>query len=310
MSESPIYITLVHGTFATRAAWTMPESEFRTNLQKLLREGATFHRFEWSGWPSHIARNHAAKRFREFMSSKLLQYPTAQHFVIAHSHGGNVVLYALRDRSLNDRIKGVITLSTPFLVPRSRDLNSLGIFALDMIGVGSFLLASALIMDRICSLWLNTCADPPDFWERFQYYHSLYTTVFMIAVLIAAGFSAGLFLLFKHATQWFKSTLALPNLSSEQLLIVRGPSDEANALFIAVQLLEIIVSGFWTWADSEIGVSQTISSKSTNVARSGPVRCYSRPLGTYSRELVLGCLCDHYAVWPFALCEPESNGCF
>lgn len=50
------------------------------------------------------------------LTDRVLNYPHARHFIIAHSHGGNIVCYALRDHpELAQNIAGVITLSTPFL---------------------------------------------------------------------------------------------------------------------------------------------------------------------------------------------------
>ena len=47
---------------------------------------------------------------------------SAHHGIVAHSHGGNVALYALRDVALRRKIDGVVTLGTPFIHCRPRPL--------------------------------------------------------------------------------------------------------------------------------------------------------------------------------------------
>ena len=104
MTNPDLHVTLVHGTFGRHAAWTIPNSEFRLNLQNRIEGRVVYHKFEWSGWPSHIARNRAAENLRLFLHEKLAQNPNDRHFVVAHSHGGNIALYAMRDSSLSERI--------------------------------------------------------------------------------------------------------------------------------------------------------------------------------------------------------------
>jgi len=53
---------------------------------------------------------------------RLQKYPGARHFIIAHSHGGNVVLYAVRESPLmRSQLGGLVFLSTPFLHVERRD---------------------------------------------------------------------------------------------------------------------------------------------------------------------------------------------
>jgi hypothetical protein len=86
-----------------------------------------YHRFRWSGWPSHLARDHAACRLRARLLKCVQNNATAHHCVIAHSHGGNIVCYALRDAAeLVEQLDCIITLSTPFLSVRERNLSLFG----------------------------------------------------------------------------------------------------------------------------------------------------------------------------------------
>ncbi len=52
-------------------------------------------------------------------------FPDARHFVIGHSHGGNVILRALDGFSKVGDLEGVVTLATPFIDWEGRDLDRL-----------------------------------------------------------------------------------------------------------------------------------------------------------------------------------------
>lgn len=110
-----------------------------------------FRIFRWSGLPCHIARHLASKRLRDFLGHQIDRPPGGRHYIVAHSHGGNIALYAMRDKELAERIDGIITLSTPFLVPRKRDLSLLGRVSIGrgtfvFFGIPLFLLALALLV--------------------------------------------------------------------------------------------------------------------------------------------------------------------
>jgi len=53
----------------------------------------------------------------------LAQDDNQKQFIIAHSHGGNVAMYALQDPEVRQRVAGLICMATPFLYPRERPLN-------------------------------------------------------------------------------------------------------------------------------------------------------------------------------------------
>jgi hypothetical protein len=107
------HITLVHGTFAPGAAWTKPGSLLRNKITEELGGLVEFHDdFWWCGLPSHVNRHIAGKRLRSYMLDLTARH-SGRHFIIGHSHGGLISLYAVRDHDLAKGIEGIISLSTP-----------------------------------------------------------------------------------------------------------------------------------------------------------------------------------------------------
>jgi hypothetical protein len=115
-------ITLVHGTWAPDATWIQPGSKLRIRLEQHLGQKTVFSPYTWAGSNSYEARLRAGADLRQHLLQLCETHPDAEHYVVAHSHGGNVALYALRDAQLAQRISGVITMCTPFLTTRARKI--------------------------------------------------------------------------------------------------------------------------------------------------------------------------------------------
>jgi len=235
-SEEALHFTLVHGTFAPGAAWTQDGSLLRKALRAGFGDNVHFHdTFRWSGWPSHLARHWAGQKFRDFMVD-ITERHSGRHYIIAHSHGGPVAVYALRDKTLAERIEGVITLSTPYLLGRERELSLLG-------GVAAILgtFAAMWICIKLSQLPLAAYFDSHGPWYIGigAFFLGLALQVAVPVVLV------GIFLGIRRLTRWFLTTLAVPDVHPERLLIVRGPSDEANALITMFHALELLLTAVW-----------------------------------------------------------------
>jgi hypothetical protein len=114
--EEPKYcITLVHGTFAPDAPWTREGSVLRNTLQSSLDGTVLFSAPNWGGANSPGTRRTAAGHLAEHLTSQFTAHPHASHFIIAHSHGGNVALMACCEATSSARLKGLVCLATPFL---------------------------------------------------------------------------------------------------------------------------------------------------------------------------------------------------
>jgi len=121
-------VVLVHGTFAPDADWTDP----RSTLVKAIRaaepaDDTLFVRFSWPGSiggyqnNTNFIRYDAGQKLGKLLWQLRKQHPRAGILVIAHSHGGNVALYAARHAP---HLAGIILMGTPFISVSPRDLTS------------------------------------------------------------------------------------------------------------------------------------------------------------------------------------------
>lgn len=142
--ESPIF--LVHGTWGRgilrldpptdlssgsmggrRLRWFEEGSDFRQRLDEELKKVSLCGpvcAFLWTGANSATARDSAARGLSQELE-KCLSMPDVKPIVIAHSHGGNVVLCALKYLKSGTQRLRFIGLSTPFLQVYLNDLPQL-----------------------------------------------------------------------------------------------------------------------------------------------------------------------------------------
>lgn len=114
--SSPVLVTLVHGTFDRDARWTNANSEICKKLSRSVGERLYLLPFRWSGNNSEKARALAVKQFIDHLATQSSYFPTSPHFLVAHSHGGNIIVQALRECEIPQaRILGIVTISTPFI---------------------------------------------------------------------------------------------------------------------------------------------------------------------------------------------------
>ncbi len=224
MSDSEVrrVVTTVHGTYAKRATWVEPDSKLGQALTQRFGASVAVVPFRWDGRNNPSARAQAKDKLREHLHCMAQKYKLAQHYIIAHSHGGNVAFYALRDKSLRDSIAGVACLATPFLVSRPRELGSKSM-AVHVAGAVGLLL---LVVQFLARWWLSAF-DPV--WLRELISFAL---LFLIMVLVAA--------LMKNWRTFAGSLhkeLQLATLSKERLLIIRAPGDEASAALLFFQFV-------------------------------------------------------------------------
>jgi len=156
-------VITVHGTNDgapgdAGALWWQTGSDFAQKLQALATgEGArlTIRPFHWDGANSDVSRRKAAGKLRLILRAALKRDGVAT--VIGHSHGGNVIAFALEDSALAGahaagRLK-VVSVGTPFLPARRRliaDINSIAVRS--VVALASFIL---LLICAVLEGWLD-----------------------------------------------------------------------------------------------------------------------------------------------------------
>lgn len=117
--------TLVHGTFARGAAWTRNDSALVHMLRHRFGQDISVRSFQWSGHNSHGARLTGGRDLAAFLHAHQADHPQATHFVIAHSHGGNVALYASDLLGTATSLAGIACFATPFIACTPRRISAM-----------------------------------------------------------------------------------------------------------------------------------------------------------------------------------------
>lgn len=141
-----VVITLIHGTWARSAAWTLPSSLLSLALRKRLdSKKVLFFRFGWSGKNSIRSRASAGFVLNQNLKEIFARHPRAKHFLIAHSHGGSVALNCL-DHEIAAAVDGIICLGTPVFVTKPRVYTKMSRFIIRSIPVVIFLWLLGIIL--------------------------------------------------------------------------------------------------------------------------------------------------------------------
>ena len=107
---------------------------------------------------TNAARLAAAEELRLFLVEGQEAFPDSVHCIVAHSHGGNVALYALRTLStINAR---VLTLATPFIHGTPRDVRTHMEILSRSIGVLLFIIF-AMLLFTLAGAALSKELGPP-----------------------------------------------------------------------------------------------------------------------------------------------------
>jgi hypothetical protein len=150
------------------------------------------------------------------LKSNSQPHPNAIHFVIGHSHGGNVALKAVEMGNLSHSVN-VICLSTPFFHVRARFI---GLdHEIEQVGVGA----------------LGIVIGLPYFLQlRFLIRHPY---AYVVVGVLLLGLSVGVWKLWTKAAHQFRSQTETRVEPSTSLMIVRSVGDEAAAFIGAFQIL-------------------------------------------------------------------------
>jgi hypothetical protein len=267
-------VTLVPGTWAGKAAWTGADSPLSTALTKA---GCQVVPFEWSHSNCYRARARAAERLAGQLQGQVKENPGARQWVVAHSHGGNIALHAvryLRDSCADAPRVSTVTLATPFIHARRRALKGWSVFVL--------VLMSPIVIGLVGS----ALAGGPHWrdWAGF----ALGAVVVSPALLCIVGAFMHPGLRWRGSLRWLRrrvianpehwpedvmgavlrgefirpgyrsqliASVQSPEVEPEEVFVVRAAGDEAST-FLAVgqflggisALLNRLVTNWWLWA--------------------------------------------------------------
>jgi hypothetical protein len=236
-----IVVTIVHGTFARDAEWADRDGPLARRLREL-EHVRSVEEFNWSGRNSHGERMGAAVDFMGHHRRIAADFPGAAHCVIAHSHGGNVVL-AAANRLEKGALTGIAFLSVPFLFLEHRELGSIphllsepserAARRLVKLGLGLMYLVlpvtAAFFLPGILAQHFSPLA-------AFAIFPVLVVPPLLLATWVYLSFDPS-----DHAGD-------LPQLSGEgirNLLVIRAPGDEASGLLIGSQFITWFAFRVW-----------------------------------------------------------------
>jgi hypothetical protein len=222
MNEAPI-VYLVHGTFEPDAPWTKPGSHISATLREQV--GAILRPFRWTGRNTITARVQGAELLKRRLTQSMDAKPSVPHFVVAHSHGGNVAIRAVSDPEVSRRIAGVVCLATPFLHTRLRSYSR---SAVALLGFSASVFLCMLVLLLI--LW----ADTP--------HPSLYQLFFYVPPTVTAVISGW--------AEWARRVAKKVEVDipvSLPLLLLRAPGDEATGVLGMAHFVGWMTGHFWYW---------------------------------------------------------------
>ncbi|WP_129791520.1 triacylglycerol lipase [Sphingosinicella sp. CPCC 101087] len=209
-------ITLVHGTWAQDADWTLEGSVLCSAICEDVGS-VMFRRFRWSGRNTIQARHKAADRLANDLESVRDKYEGVPVFVIAHSHGGNIALSALK-RGGSGLVNGLVCLATPVIVSRKRYIDTVTRRCLPLFNLVPFVLGYLAILPfDISSLWCVVSG--------------LGTMLIIRAAFKMWGSKVGEIL----------DQTYYADIPEQKVLFVRAPGDEASIVISTAQGLSWVV---------------------------------------------------------------------
>jgi hypothetical protein len=209
---------MVNGTWARNAPWIQANSKISQHLRDRLPGEVCICPCPWPGNNRHGARLEAAQQLQERIKNIRDKYADQgeeiDHFVVAHSHGGNVALLACKDPEVERALTGVICMATPFLYFR-RSTSASGLTAL---GVLFWVLIIVLLLAGTLMTHLNELGLTVPEW------------VYGVSItLLLSGFVIWVTRLTEAQDRLdLLERLSLPTLDRDKLLLIRSVGDEAT----------------------------------------------------------------------------------
>lgn len=244
MQSSSVVVTLVHGTFSgVDASWCSDQSPLRRELASTFGGAVTVTLFRWSGENAHYARLEAGELLSTHLSELVEHNPNAQHVIVSHSHGGNVVAYALRGETLRRHITCLVFIATPFIRCEARDLHATSIFSIAALAACCGLLAMvpAVITGGLVRLATGQIGEWP---FHLTYIVVLLASFWRLFSRVRNTLSA-IWPWLERQQQAILSKYTLPFLDHARVLVVGTAMDEAGLWLRSLRVISMIPFVLW-----------------------------------------------------------------
>ncbi len=219
-TKRPLEIILIHGTWASDATWPNKDGQIATALVNAFGDDVNISDMRWSGKNRQGDREAATEK----LIHQVTQASPSQHILIAHSHAGNIASYAALDPVAKEHIVGTVTLATPFIVARRRQLGLVGTVVAQTLVLGLTL----LFLYALNALWIGDWATKQKLW------------VFIAAIVSIEV--PGLLLARRWANFAENFHDKLAHGLSPDSLIIRSVADEASRGIELLQTPSVIIS--------------------------------------------------------------------
>ncbi|MEQ8822895.1 MAG: hypothetical protein RIC14_00825 [Filomicrobium sp.] len=249
-TETQVVVTLVHGTFARGTGWTQDGSTLRRAISNALMADAeaappdiTFDVFEWSGRNTHKARTKAGHQLADHIRQLRKRNPHCRHFIVSHSHGGNIALFAHKHLPEDMHALGIATLGTPFVFARP-EKHMAGKSLDDLLNeapkhtdnlAGGFAWVVGLPVALTAENWLPSLGFTEFYWEILSgiiaglLAAQIFRIVFPPIARFGHRFGA------KRSAAKLAQAIAFPEVPRTHLLSFTYPGDEAQRLLDALE---------------------------------------------------------------------------
>lgn len=236
---SDLVVTLVHGTFARKATWVNPDGTIAKALKARFGDAVTINSVRWSGGNTFGARRDATELLQKHLLTSSPGLENAGHVVIAHSHAGNVVAYAARDPEVDAKLAGVVTLATPYIVARERNLGWAG-----KVVSQSLVIWIVLWLYWVAESWLGQrYGSAPDWQLSTAYKFALIVALVLLIEVPGLLLSAA----WRRSSEKLLDQLTLAPIPMERLLILRATADEATGVITFLQLPSALATVAFGW---------------------------------------------------------------
>jgi hypothetical protein len=218
-------VTLVHGTvlfhrFRRREpAFNSADGRLRRTL---IEAGCQVDVFSWSGGNSHYARDRAADE----LAMHLANADHRNHWIVAHSHGGNVALRALGKPEVQERSIRLVTFATPFIHARGRLAHPYAVLAFVFFGILSPVAYFMGVLPAFVPIIL-----------LIEALFVVHTIIFCINAAVHGGWSSQ-----DESPADILSKVQSPEIEHERVFALRAPGDEATSVLISGQFAAAVAN--------------------------------------------------------------------